>query len=255
MPMTDTNVTLTSPPHRPRQPDALSRAGGRAAAMACRHLRNPARRRPLHVLHRPRGLPAGLHRAHHVHPCALRLAVDDVLGRHGARRARHADLASPAGRCRGQGGRAHRRGVHVSGASHRLALGQADVGNLLGLGRAAHVRLRAVPHVSRRHCADPRHRGCGPVRPRRRDPHSGRSCQSADHQILGELVEHAAPARRRVPHGRADHPSRSALAARHYGAGVHTACSSRCIIAAMRNEIWSRRIAAMRRIAARQAGT
>ena len=53
---------------------------------------------------------------------------------------------------------------------------------------------------------------------RRRDPDPGRGHQHADHQVLGRLVEHAAPAGERLPPRRADHPPGAALAAPGHGA-------------------------------------
>ena len=63
------------------------------------------------------------------------------------------DLAHQA-RARGRGGRgADRRLVHLPGAGDRLDLGQADVGHLVGLGRAAHVRADPAVPVPRLHGA------------------------------------------------------------------------------------------------------
>ena len=80
-------------------------------------------------------------------------------------------------------------------AGHRLALGQADVGHLVGVGRAADLGADPVLPLSRLHRAARRLRGPGARRARRRDPGPGRRGQPADHQVLGRLVEHAAPAR------------------------------------------------------------
>jgi hypothetical protein len=70
--------------------------------------------------------------------------------------ARHAGVAPSAGRRLAEGRGAARRGLHLPGARHRLDLGQADVGHLVGVGRAADLGLRAVPDVSRHHRADAR---------------------------------------------------------------------------------------------------
>ena len=51
-------------------------------------------------------------------------------------RSGHAGLAPPAGRRRAEIRRADRRGLHRAGADYRLDLGQADVGHLVGVGRA-----------------------------------------------------------------------------------------------------------------------
>ena len=48
---------------------------------------------------------------------------------------------------------------------HRLAVGPADVGHLLGVGRAAHLGAGAVPDVSRRHRAVAHGRGSGRAPP------------------------------------------------------------------------------------------
>ena len=53
-----------------------------------------------------------------------------------------------AGR-RAEGGGAARRGFHLHLPCHRLAVGQADVGHLLGVGRAPHFRAGAVHPLSR----------------------------------------------------------------------------------------------------------
>jgi heme exporter protein C len=47
--------------------------------------------------------------------------------------------------------------LHPDRAGHRLAVGQADVGHLVGLGCAADLRLHPVPDVSRPDRAQPRH--------------------------------------------------------------------------------------------------
>ena len=65
-------------------------------------------------------------------------------------------------------------------------------------------------------------------RPRRRDPDAGRRDQPADHQVLGRLVEHAAPAglgdAARRPDDLSDHPDPAAGD----GAGVHAAVRDAC---------------------------
>src|SRR6185312_2647579 len=60
-------------------------------------------------------------------------------------------------------------------------------------------------------------------RARRRHPGAGWRGQSADHQVLGRLVEHAAPAGERVPHRRPDHRRIDAMAAADHGFGLHAA--------------------------------
>ena len=56
---------------------------------------------------------------------------------------------------------------------------------------------------------------------RRRHPDAGRRGQHADHQVLGRLVEHAAPAGLGVPHGRPDHRPSHADAAAGHGGRLH----------------------------------
>ena len=58
---------------------------------------------------------------------------------------------------------------------------------------------------------------------RRRDPHAGRRHQPADHQVLGRLVEHAAPAGLGDPPRRPDHPSDHPHAAADHGGRLHAA--------------------------------
>ena len=82
---------------RPREPDALRRSvgppvpwlAGLSAASCNRPLSRLSRRPP--TTSRATG-------AHHVRPCAVRLALDDLLHGDGARGARHAGLAPSAGR-------------------------------------------------------------------------------------------------------------------------------------------------------------
>ena len=114
------------------------------------------------------------------------------------------DLAPSAGRYRGAQRGAARRRLHPALPRHRLAVGRADVGHLVGVGRAAHLGAGAVLPLSRLHRAGERLRRADARRARRRDPGAGRRRQPADHQILGRLVEHAASAGERVPAGRAD---------------------------------------------------
>ena len=73
------------------------------------------------------------------------------------------------------------------------------------------------------------------------DPDAGRHGQPADHQILGRLVEHAAPGREHLPHRRPDH--------RRVDAGplfvmmaAMTLLFVVLLLMAMRNEILRRRV-------------
>ena len=63
--------------------------------------------------------------------------------------ARHAGLAPPASGRGAEGRRAARRGIHFHLPCHRVAVGQADVGNLLGVGRAPDFSAGAVHSLSR----------------------------------------------------------------------------------------------------------
>ena len=112
-------------------------------------------------------LPAGRDRADHVRPCAGGLDGDGRLrAARGAGRGalvwRHplADLAGTRG---GAGGRRLCAGL----PGHRLALGPADVGHVVGVGRAADLGAGAVLPLSRPHRAQPRLRRS---RARRRGP-------------------------------------------------------------------------------------
>ena len=116
---------------------------------------------------------------------------------------------------------AARRGLHADLPRHRLAVGRADVGHMVGVGRAAHLGAGAVLPLSRLYRAGERLRRSDARRARGRDPGAGRRRQSADHQILGRLVEHAASAGEHVPPRRPDHRGLDAVAAVHDGAGLH----------------------------------
>ncbi len=115
----------------------------------------------------------------------------------GGRVRRGADPSSSAGRslCEIRG--AHRRRLHFSRTGHRRVVGQADVGRLVGLGRAADIGADPVFSLSRLHGALGRHRGAGACRARGRGPGTGRRDQCADHSLFGRLVEHVASVRRR----------------------------------------------------------
>ena len=116
--------------------------------------RDPAGLRALSgVLRLARRLSAGRDRAHHVHSRAVRVALDDDLWDHRDIELRAPRLPASAGRCFGEGRGAARRGIHVSGAADGLAVGQADVGHLLGVGRAADVGADAFFPLSRIHRA------------------------------------------------------------------------------------------------------
>ena len=102
--------------------------------------------------------------------------------------ARHAGLAPSAGRRRAEGGGAARRGLHLHLPRHRLAVGQADVGDLLGVGRAPDLGAGAVHPLSRAHRALAHDRGSGPRGARGGDPDAGRlpsTCRSSNSRSTG----------------------------------------------------------------------
>ncbi len=71
-----------------------------------------------------------------IHVPAAQVAHDGLC-RDGRGQHLRAGQSPSAGRCRGQGRRPAGGAVHGAGADHRFALGQADVGRLLGVGCAA----------------------------------------------------------------------------------------------------------------------
>jgi hypothetical protein len=92
----------------------------------------------------------------------------------------------------GDGIGADRRCVHLHHPGHRLAVGQADVGHLVDVGRAAHLRAGAAVPVSRRDRSVSRVRGSPPGCARRGVSRADRHHQRADRAFFGELVEHPA---------------------------------------------------------------
>ena len=81
-------------------------------------------------------------------------------------------------------------------------LGPADVGHLLGVGRAHDLGAGPALPLLRLHRAAQRDRGSAPRRPRVRAARARRRGQHADHLFLGAVVEHAAPGRVGEPHRR-----------------------------------------------------
>ena len=79
-------------------------------------------------------------------------------------------------------------------------------------------------------------------RARRRDPDAGRRDQPADHQVLGRLVEHAAPAGLGDAARRPDHPPGDPGAAAGRWRSAFTLLFVTLHLAAMRNEILRRRV-------------
>ncbi len=195
-----------------RQSERVSKMVRRGAARG-RGVRGraPWDRALLRLVRRPRRLPAGRDGAHHVSARPGGMAGVVLLRPHGRLGARHPGVAPSAGRCLAKGSRSDRGRLHPDLPRHRRAVGQADVGRLLGLGRPPDLGSGAVPHVLRHSGPVAHHRGAGPRRPRGRDPDARRRGQPADHQVLGRLVEHPAPAGLGVPARRPDDPSIDAL--------------------------------------------
>ena len=106
-----------------------------------------------------------------------------------------ADLAPPAGACDRPRRGADRRLLHHRLPCHRNALGQTDVGPLVGLGRPPDLRADPAVPLSRLYRARERLRQHDARRPVFGDPGAGRRGQPAGHQVFGRLVEHAATSR------------------------------------------------------------
>src|SRR5436853_316395 len=146
-----------------------------------------------------RGLP------HHLHPrpggvdVDVHLRDDGVLGGHRPG-VQHAALAHD-----GERARAHRRAVHLHRAVDRLVLGQADLGHLVGLGRAPHLGADPAVPVLRLHGAAGGDRRPATSGTRRRAARDRRRGERPDHLLLGTVVEHAAPGRVRQPDPGAEH--------------------------------------------------
>ena len=114
-------------PENRATPDSLARLGGGALI---------ARRAGLRPVPRARRAASGRERAHHLYPRARRLARHGGLDRDRGGEPDAARLAAPARRGRGARHRRARRRIHRHLPRHRLALGPADLGHLLGMGRA-----------------------------------------------------------------------------------------------------------------------
>src|SRR5262249_5558820 len=115
-------------------------------------------------------------------------------------------------------------------AGHWIVVGPADVGHLLGMGCAADLGADPVPDVSWPDGAVARGRGSGAGGAGGRGADTGRRDQPAHHQVLGRLVEHAAPAglgvapgridaRRRLPDSASGDGDRLHIAVRHAASG------------------------------------
>ncbi len=141
-----------------------------------------------------RRLAAGRRGADHVRACALRVAGLVGLLRAGAVLRRLAGLAASAGRPGGGRDRPGGGGGRGAVPGQRQPVGQADLGHLVGVGRAADLGAGAVLPVSGTHRAGARLRRPAARLSRRGDPGAGRRGGPADHQIFGRMVEYAAPA-------------------------------------------------------------
>ena len=96
------------------------------------------RGRPVHrLLRRAHRRHAGRRLPHHLHPRARGLDVDGAVPGDGLLGRHRLGLQRAPGVDGGARHRAHRRDVHLRGAVDRRPLGQADLGRLVGVGRAA----------------------------------------------------------------------------------------------------------------------
>ena len=120
-------------------------------------------------------LAAGRDGPHPLHPCADGLAGDGRLSRPRHRLDPVAGLAPPAGRPRLPRAVAGRRRGHRAVPGHRQPLGQADVGDLVGLGCAADQRAGAVLPLARPCRAGARLRRCRTRRADGGDPGADRA--------------------------------------------------------------------------------
>ena len=141
---------------------------------------------------------------------------------------RAAGVSPSAGRRVGQGRRAHRCDLHRSLPPDGHAVGQADVGRVLGVGPAADLGADPVPALPRPDRAALLDRGRGAGRQAHGRARPGRHRHPAGHQVLGG-VEQPASAGQRHAAGRADHPSLAAVAAAGDGVRHDRCCSSPCI--------------------------
>ena len=102
-----------------------------------------------------------------------------------------------------------------------LALGPADLGHVLGMGRTHDLDAHPVFHLSGHHRALAGLRRPASRRPHRRGGNAGRRARYSGGQILGRLVEHAAPARLDPDAGRPEDAGLDPDAAVCHDAGLH----------------------------------
>lgn len=98
-------------------------------------------------------LPAGRQLPDHVSARAGGDGVDGDLRRDGDGGVYRAGLAAQSRRFGRDGDGAGGRGLYLYRAGHRLGLGQTDVGHLVDLGCAAHLRAGAAVFIRGRDCA------------------------------------------------------------------------------------------------------
>ena len=77
------------------------------------------------------------------------------------------------------------RALHLHRAVDRVAVGQADLGHLLGVGRAPHLGADPALSLPRLHGAAGGDRRSAPRRPRRRAARDRRRGEHPDHLLLG----------------------------------------------------------------------
>ena len=160
-----TTVSTTLRFFRFASPARVLSARRQARAVVRRRRRGPRRDRPVprHAARADRRDP-GRRLPDHLHPRPGGLDVDAALRRDGVLGGDRLGLQRPAGLDRRARDRADRRDVHLPRPVDRRALGQADLGRLVGLGRAPDLRadpalpLRRLPRPGlgdRRHRAAP----------------------------------------------------------------------------------------------------
>ena len=172
---------------------ATAGAGGPfAGSRAVRRLRHCADRSPA-----GRGLP------HHLRACAGGLAVDAGVPRDGVLGGGGVGVQHPPVFHAGQRIGTEWCVADLSGVVDRCPVGAPDLGCLVGVGRAPHVRADPALPLHRLHWPAGRHRRPAPRRPGGRIAGSGRRGQRAGDLFFGAMVEHAAP-------GRNDHAAQCA---------------------------------------------
>ena len=154
----------------PRRGRALPRL------LRCAHRRHPGRRLPRDLHPRGRSLDVD-----------VPLLRDGFLGRRGPR-VQHPPVVDD-----GLGAGPDRRADDLYRAVDGLFVGQADLGHLVGVGRAPHLGADPPVPLPRVHLAAGGHRRPAPRRQGRCPARAGGRDQRADHLFLGAVVEHAAP--------------------------------------------------------------